>query len=109
MQDFVRIGIADAAEQVGVSQRTFQRMVFESEPRCERGRVCLHHVDAARIERGRGIRAANKVQRGTATGAGLGERERAALELEHGERDACRRPCVALQPAQAPGDHQMQD
>ena len=49
------------------------------------------------------------MQRRAALGAGLGERERAGGELEPRQRDALRRLAARVEPAQASGDHQMED
>ena len=58
MEDLVRVGVADAAEQVRVGQRALERVVLAPQRRGERRRVRVEHFEAAGIVRGQRVPAA---------------------------------------------------
>ena len=96
VQDLVGIRIADSAEQPGIRQRPFQRVVLHSQPRSERRRTAGERVDASGIEIVQAVEAAHERQRGAPPGARLCQDQRAGRELESCEslaRDA--RPASA--------------
>ena len=78
VQDLVRIGVADAAEQARVGQRALERVVLARERRRELLRDRIEHLEAAGIVRGEPGLARDDVQRGALLRAGLGQHQRAA-------------------------------
>ena len=54
-------------------------------------------------------RPPHDVKRCAALGSRLGQRKRAAGEIEQRERDSSRRLLIVGEPAQAAGDHQVND
>jgi len=108
VQDFIRIGIADAGEQAWIRQCSFEGMVFTQQffPECIHVRI--ENLYPARIHRAKRSPALHEVQRGAALGACLGERERAVLEPEERQGVAAFLPFVLALPVQSPGDHEVQ-
>ena len=82
MQDLVRIGVADAAEQVRVGQRALDRVVLAGERIVELLERCLERLDAAGIERGKRRLTAHHLHRRALLRAGFREQQGAAREFE---------------------------
>jgi hypothetical protein len=78
----------------------------DDQPRGELVAARRQHVDAAGVERAQRGASLDDMQRRAPLAAGLGQRERAAVELEEGERVA-RRRLALREPEQAAGDHQV--
>ena len=93
MQNLVGVGVADAAEEAGIGERALQRMVLGFQRRGEGFGGGFEGFES----RGFGRRVQH-VDLGAVLCAGLGQRERAAIELEGRERRAppfqCSRPAI---------------
>ena len=50
MQDFVRIRIADAADEAWVGERSLERVNFGSKRRAERSEIARENIDPSRID-----------------------------------------------------------
>ena len=109
MQDLVGICIADPAEDMGIGQSAFQRVVADGQAARELIESCGHHVHAAGIERGQSSLALRHVQRGALLRSCLGQREAAVVEQERGESATAIGLLGLLEPVQSPRDHQVQD
>ena len=109
MQDLVRVRVADAAEDARVGQRALQRVVLGAQARGERRDVGAERLRGRPCRTARAPRAADQVQRRAPLGARFGQRERAVSKSSSA---SVMRPggfCVARQPAEASGDHQVDD
>ncbi len=109
MQDLVGVGVADAAEQVRVGQRALQRVVLELQAGGEGLERRVQHLEAAGVVPREARLALDQVQRGTALGTRLGQRQHAVREFEAGEGDSLGARRAGIEPVQAPGDHEVQD
>src|SRR5712692_1042881 len=109
MQDLVRIGVADAAEQTRIGERALERMVLALHAVGELLETGYEDVEAAGVHRGERRLAFDEVERSPALGARFGERERPVREFEGGKRGPPRGPRVPFEPAQPASDHEMQD
>src|SRR5206468_6009209 len=107
VQDLVGVGVADAAQQPWIGQRALERVVLVLERGPERRGVGGEHVDPARIVLAQRPLALHEVDRRPALGAGLGQHERSALELECGQPLLAGASRARRFPVQTPGDHQM--
>ncbi len=108
MQDLVGISVADAAEEARIGERALDGVVLGDEAGREGLAGRRHDVDAAGVERRQRGAAGDDVQRRAPLLAGLGEGERAAVELEESQR-VRRGRLAGREPAQAAGDHEMDD
>jgi hypothetical protein len=109
MQDFVGVRVADSAEQVRIGERAFQRVVVLAQRPLERRKVRIENFDPARIvirERGPSL---HDEQRRLSFGAGLGEQQRAVLEVEREQANLSRNLRTARLPAESTRNHQMED
>ena len=106
MQDLIRVGIADSAEQPRVRQRPFQRVALEPQPGRECRQPTRERVDAAGIEIVQAVDAAHESQRRAPPGSRLGEDQRAGRELE-GRESLARGAGPARRPAEPPRNHQV--
>ena len=106
MQDFVRIGVADAGEQPRAGQRALERVVLGREARSELRRCAGQRLEATGVECRERCLALDNMQRRAALAAGLRQDDRTVIEIEHRQR-AARRLAVRRPPVQATGDHQM--
>ena len=86
MQDLVRIGVADAAEQPRIGERALERVVLSRQPFGERVDTRVERLQATAVERRERLGAAHEVDRRAALGARLGEHEGTGCELELGQR-----------------------
>ena len=109
LQDLVGIGIADAAEQLGVAQGALQGVVFRGQAPSEGVGLAGHDLEAARVEGAERRRALDDVQAGPALGAGLAQGQAAVREVEGGQIPAPRQVGARRLPVQAAGDHQVEN
>ena len=110
MQDLVRVRVADAAEEMRIGQRALQRVVLAQRARARSAARSASSTSRPPMSNARQRRrAVHDVQRRAPLGARLGQRERAVGESK---RASVMRPggfASARQPAQAAGDHQVDD
>ena len=111
VQDLVRVGVADAAEQMRIGERALQRVALAGERLVKLFARGVERLDAAGIERAQRRLAAHQLQRGALLRARFGEEQRAVLEGERGEHLLRPHPrfLAGLPPAQPPGDHEVDD
>src|SRR5215831_17479854 len=92
-----------------IGERALDGVVVALQP-CRKLRWSgLEDVDTARVHRRERSLALDQMDRGAALGARFGEKQRRILEIESRERQAARRLLVFREPAQAAGDHEMDD
>src|SRR5262245_12350103 len=92
MQDLVRVGVADAAQQPRIGERTLEGVALARERTREGGEIDVHRLDAAGVEGGETGVALHDVERGPLLRARLGEGQGAGGEVEGGEPDLSRDP-----------------
>jgi hypothetical protein len=109
VQDLVGIRVADAAEQARVGQAALDGVVLGLQLARERGHVGLQHIDAAWVHCLQRLAPGHQMDRCAALGAGLGQHQRTGVEREGGECALGGRLGAGREPAQAAGDHQMDD
>ena len=109
VQDLVGVGVADAREEPRIGQAALQRVVLARERGAERRQVGPEHVEAAAIVRLQVRTSGDQMQPGALDGAGLGHQQGAAREVESRQPQLLRHGRARRAPAQAPGDHQVQD
>jgi hypothetical protein len=109
MEDLVRVGVADAAEDVRVGERPFERVALAGKRGAELVDRHLQRLDAAGIVRAQRLFAADDVDRRTALRACFGEDERAVVEVERRETEFARDLRPFRQPLQPAGDHEVED
>jgi len=108
MQDLVRVGVADAAQDAGIGQRALERVILAGQRAVERGRVGVEHLEPARIVLGEARLAADEIERRAPLRTGLGQDERARREIERGQADLAAELGARGLPVEPPGDHQVQ-
>src|SRR6185503_14705554 len=64
VQDFVRVRVADTAEEMRVGQRALERVALARQRLVKLLRRRLERLDAARVERAKRVLAANQLHRG---------------------------------------------
>ena len=62
VQDLVRVGVADAAEQMRIGQRALERMVFALQALAERRQIGGGDLESAQVECGKRTFAVHDVQ-----------------------------------------------
>ena len=82
MKNFIRIRVPDAAEQMGIRQRSLQRVIFSLERFNKGVEACGHHLEAARIDRRQGCFTLQDVKRSSFLRGGLGQQQRAIVEIK---------------------------
>jgi hypothetical protein len=88
VQDFVRIGVADSAEEAGIGEGALERAVFCGECIAEGTQIAGEDFDSTGIDGLQAVLAGEDMQRGAMFGAGFGEYESAVRELESSEISA---------------------
>ena len=108
MQDLVRVGVADAAQQVGIGQGALQGVALGGERLPEGCQISVHHLQAAGIVDGERRLPLDQMEGGPLLPAGLVEQQGAGGEVEGGEADLPRDLGAARSPVQAARDHQVE-
>jgi hypothetical protein len=109
VQDLVGVRVADTAEDAGIGQGAFERMVLAPQPFRETRKAGGQYFQPARIVLPEACGAAGNMNRRLPAGAGFGEDQRAAGKVERGEPDLVGNRCAAIAPAEPAGNHQVQD
>ena len=109
VQDLVRECVAHAREQARIGQGALQGVILAQQRLPERRRIGIQDLQAAAVVLGQPRAPRHQVQRRAPRGARLGEHQRAGVELKAGQPHLARnlRRRVAILPAQAAGDHQV--
>src|SRR5437763_2030602 len=108
MQYLVAVGVADAAEESRIGERALERMVFALQPLAKRFESGVLQLEPAHVEAGERRFALHEVKRGTLLRSRLGERECTGGKLEQREGESRRRLLTTREPAQPPGDHEVE-
>ncbi len=108
MQDLVRVGVPDAAEEPRVGEGALEGVALTRERFPKGGEIGLEHLETPAVERGEGARAPRQVDGGAPLLARLGEEQRAVGEVESGETVAARDRRAVRLPPQPPRDHEVQ-
>jgi hypothetical protein len=109
VEDLVGVGVADAAEQALVGESALEGAVLAGERGAEGVEIGGEGIEATGIERAKGFFSADEVERSAPLGAGLGEDQRAAGEIEGGEVAAAGELAVRPLPVEAASDHEVKD
>ena len=107
IQDFVRVGVADAAEDARIGEGSLEGAVFLGESLAKHFQIAGEDFDAAGVhgfERGF---SGYDMQRGAPLGACFRKYKRAVGEVESGEIVASAELGCEWTPVQATGDHQV--
>ncbi len=108
VQNLVGVGVADAADEPRIGEGTLEGSVFKSERRAKAVEICRKDLDAAGIDRLKGLFAAKDVERSAALAARLGEDEGAGREVKGGEVLPACQLGLRRAPVEAASDHEMQ-
>ena len=109
MQDFVRVGVADSAEDVRIGQRSFQGVIVSLQRFRECRQIDLEHLDAPGIVLRQCLASANDMERRLTLTAGFGEQQRPVVEVEGEQSDLPRDPGSLRLPAETTRNHQVED
>jgi hypothetical protein len=108
-QNFIGIGIADAAEEAGVGEGTLERVVRREKNGGKARRIGVENFKAAGIESEKAGFSRDEMKRSALLRAGFGPEKRAGGKIEGSEAPRRRNLDAASSPVQAAGDHQVQD
>ena len=109
VEDLVGIRVADSAEDVGVGQRSLQRVILLSQSRGEGWLVGGQHLEALRIVRRERRFTADDMNRGLTFGSSFGQQQGPVREIEGSQPDLSGNRRAGLAPSEPAGDHQMDD
>ena len=109
MQNFIGVGIADAAHDARIGERTLECPVFLSEGGAERVEIACKDVDTAGINRMQRLFAIENVQGCAAFGSSFGYDQRTSGKIKGRKIVAARQFCFWTLPMQATGDHQVKN
>src|SRR6266705_4693563 len=108
-QNFVGIGIADAAEEARVGEGALQSVVRGEKNRGKARRIGIEHFDAAGIESAKAVFSGDDVERSALLRAGFGPEKSSGGKIECGKAARGRNFGAAGTPMQPAGDHQVQN
>ena len=109
VENFVGVGVADAAEVARIGESALDGVIFGGERGAESGEIGGEDVDAAGVESGEIFFAADDMERRAMFCAGFGEDERAVGEIKCGEHIFAGELCIGRAPVEAAGDHQVKN
>ena len=96
MQDLIRVGVADAAQDRRIGERALQRVIRCAQSLAKLGGIGAEHFEPAAIVVIELRRAASDMQRRAPLRAGLGQREHAVRRTRAASSDARTRAACAL-------------
>ncbi len=108
VQDLVRVGVADPAQDRGIGEEPLEGVVLAEQRGAETPRDRLEHLDPAGVVLAQRGLALDEMDGRPPPGPGLGHDEGAGREVERGEPDLAGRLRPRALPVQAAGDHEMQ-
>ncbi len=108
-QDLVRIGIADAAEEMRVGQGPLQGVVIPGQHRGESLKVGLENFNPARIVGSKGDQALYEMERSLFFRPGFGEHQTSVRKIKGREVPFAPEVGTRLLPVEPSGDHQVND
>jgi alkanesulfonate monooxygenase SsuD/methylene tetrahydromethanopterin reductase-like flavin-dependent oxidoreductase (luciferase family) len=107
MQDFVRIGIANAAENLWVGQGALYRVIGGGQRRANNVQGTIQRLYPAGVQGVERGRTFDYMQRCAFLAARLGQGQRARRKIESGQVGFCADFCADGFPVQPSGDHQV--
>src|SRR6266699_1115068 len=108
-QNFVGVGIADAAEEARVGEGALESVVRGKKNRGKARCIGAEHLDATGIESAKAVFSSDDVERSALLRAGFGPEKSSGGKIKCGEAARRRNFGAARTPMQPAGDHQMQD
>ena len=109
MEDLVRIGVADAAQQARIGERALERVVLAHERVAEAREVRLERFEPARIHLRERRLPLHEVKARALLRARLGEQQRARRKIDRRKADLRRDLLAARAETEAAGDHEVHD
>src|SRR5262245_56237965 len=109
MQNFVRIGIPDAAEQTRIGERTLHGMVLPRESFREGLKGRIQNLESSAVKESQCTFALSHVKRCALVRSGFGEKQSSRRKIECGKAETRRDGGAMLFPLESPGDHQVDD
>src|SRR5947208_1270289 len=109
MEDLIRVGVADSAEKVRISQRTLESVALAREKRAKCLDIDFENFRATRIESAHRCLSAHQMERCSSLRSRLRQKQRAVREVEGRQPQLPRNFCARRKPAKAAGDHQVDD
>ncbi len=109
MEDFVGVGVADAADEAWIGEGPLKGAVFLAQGGAESIQIGREDLHAAGIDRVKRILPAHHVKRGAALAPGFGQNQGAVGEVKGGKGVAARELGLRRLPVEAAGDHEVQD
>src|SRR5258708_34726877 len=109
MQDLVRIGVADAADDAWIGKGHLERTILCSKGGAKRAEIARENIDSSGVNGTQTFLARKDVQRRTVRGAGFGKYERSFGKIEGSQAPAACQLCSTVSPVQPAGNHQVQD
>src|SRR6266700_1769033 len=86
MEDLVGISVADSAEEMRISQRAFESVIFKSERLRECFKGAIQDFEAARIKHLQRLFTLNQMQRSALFRAGFSQEQRPVWKFKRGAR-----------------------
>src|SRR5258707_1357935 len=108
IQDLVRIGIADAADDAWIGKSPLERAVFGCKGGAKRIEIAREDIDSSGIDGTQTLFARDDIQRCSVLCTGFGKHERTAGKIESRQTPAARELRSWDLPVQAAGNHQVQ-
>jgi len=109
MQDFIRVGVADAVEKARVGERSLYSVILAPQLRGELVAICDKYVDPAAVHLFDNRDPLHHMQGRAALGPRLCQIQRPMVELECCLRQLAGDLLAGFAPAQPAGNHQMHD
>src|SRR5438552_17516252 len=107
MQNLVRIGIADAAEEPRIGERTFQRVVLAHQCIAEGLKGRIQNLESSAVKRSQCTFALSQVKGCTLFRSGFGQEQSSGRKIECGKAEPCRDGRAAFFPLELPRDHKV--
>src|SRR5215470_17247999 len=108
MKNLVGVGVANAAEQMRIGQRTLERVIASAERLRKGHEIGIHHLEPARLVLRKGGFSLDDIQRRLPLGTRLSEDQGSILEIECEEADFAGDCGAGRLPSKAPRDHQVE-
>src|SRR6266481_4632393 len=108
MQDLVRIGIADAADDAWIGKSPLERAVFGCKGGAKRIKIAREDIDSSGIDGTQTLFARDDIQRCSVLCTRFGKHERTAGKIESRQTPAARELRSWDLPVQPAGNHQVQ-
>src|ERR1700733_9709512 len=107
MQNLIRIGIANAAQNARISKSPLEGSVLDRERVAKSLEIAREHIDATGIDAAQPLLSLEKMQGRTAFGTRFRKNQRTMREVEGGQIVSPRQLRAGWPPVQSPRNHQM--